>query len=66
MNPQLWLESKFPIAKVVDHDWTMERYDFPQNVRDWIIENWTKLNNDRGGTYRKPGYQEVPQPQEPQ
>ena len=34
----------------------MERYDFPQNVRDWIKNNWIKVNEKGGGTYAEPNY----------
>jgi hypothetical protein len=34
----------------------MERYDYPQYVRDGIMENWTKVNDDNGGTWYEPVY----------
>jgi len=55
MNPQLWLETNFENVETLDHDWTMERYGFPQNVRRWIEENWIKVSDISGGTYNKPG-----------
>jgi len=54
MNPQLWIETNFENVKTLDHDWTMERYDFPQNVRRWVEENWIKVSDVNGGTYNKP------------
>jgi hypothetical protein len=56
MEPQTYMQEKWPKCKVVDHDWTMERYDYPQNVRDWIKENWIKVNDDNGGTWNEPEY----------
>jgi len=35
INPQTWIQ-ELSNCKVLDHDWTMERYDYPQEVRDWI------------------------------
>jgi len=56
MEPQTYMQEKWPKCKVVDHDWTMERYDYPQNVRDWIKENWIKVSDENGGTYQEPEY----------
>ena len=51
-----WLRTHWPNARVVDHDWTMKRYDYPQRVIDWIKNNWIKMNDDNGGTYYEPNY----------
>ena len=56
MDPQEWLKTKMPVMKACDENWTMERYDFPQNVRDWIKNNWIKVNEKGGGTYAEPNY----------
>ena len=56
MDPQTWLKNKWPNMKVCDVNWTMERYDYPQNVRQWIFENWIKMNDNNGGTYSEPEY----------
>lgn len=56
MNPQTWLKNKWPNMRVCDVNWTMERYDYPQNVRQWIFENWIKMNDKGGGTYSEPEY----------
>ena len=32
----MWLKNKWPNVRVLDHNWTMERYDYPQYVRVWI------------------------------
>ena len=55
MDPQLWLATNFENLETLDRNWTMERYDFPQNVRSWIEENWIKVSDVCGGTYTKPG-----------
>jgi len=54
MDPQLWLATNFENLETLDRNWTMERYDFPQNVRSWIEENWIKVSDVCGGTYSKP------------
>ena len=56
INPQTWMQENWPNCKVLDHDWTMERYDYPQEVRDWIKENWIKVNDENGGTFHEPEY----------
>ena len=59
MNPKEtneWLSEHWPNARVVDKNWTMERYDYPQEVRDWIETNWIKINNNNGGTWSEPNY----------
>lgn len=56
MDPQQWLKSKLPKCCVLDEYWTFERYDFPENVRQWIRENWVKVSDEGGGTYHEPTY----------
>ena len=56
MSWQKWLKENWPNVKALDHDWTMERYDYPQYVRDGITENWIKLNDENGGTWHEPNY----------
>lgn len=58
MNPQSneWLLEYWPNVRVVDKNGTMERYDYPQEVRDWIETNWIKINDDNGGTWSEPKY----------
>ena len=51
-----WLENNWPNVKALDHDWTMERYDYPQYVRNGIAENWIKVNDVNGGTWHEPEY----------
>ena len=56
MDPQQWINSRFPNCKALDENWTFERYDYPENVRQWIRENWIKISEDGGGTYHEPSY----------
>ena len=51
-----WLQQNWPNCKRLDHDWTMERYDYPQYVRQYIKDNWVKVSDDNGGTYEHPEY----------
>ena len=54
----LWLKNNWPNARCVDHDWTMERYDYPPFIRQYIKENWIILCEKNGGTYAEPYYYE--------
>ena len=56
MTWKKWLQENWPNVKALDHDWTMERYDYPQYVRDGIAENWVKVNDENGGTWYEPNY----------
>ena len=58
-NWSKWLQENWPNVRAVDHDWTMERYDYPQYVRDGIMENWTKINDNNGGLWYEPSYLET-------
>lgn len=53
---QKWLQENYPNVRALDNEWTMERYDYPQYVRDGIMENWTKVNDNNGGTWYEPVY----------
>lgn len=48
-----WMNTNFPNCKKLDVNWTMERYDFPEFVRNWIKETWFKESDECGGTYVK-------------
>jgi len=48
-----WMNQLFPMCRRVDVYWTMEKYDYPEFVRKWIKETWTKENDENGGTYSK-------------
>lgn len=50
----LWLKKNWPNVRMLDHDWTMERYDYPHYVRQYIKENWITVSNKNGGTYAEP------------
>ena len=50
---KIWLLNTWPIMTKCDHDWTMERYDFPQCARTYIKNNWLKVGNQNGGVYEK-------------
>jgi hypothetical protein len=52
-----WLNANFPNVRVVDVTFTMERYEFPPEVCNWITTTWTKKNDENGGTYVKPNNQ---------
>ena len=56
MDPQQWLQNRFPNCRALDENWTFARYDYPENVRQWIRENWIKVSEDSGGTYHEPNY----------
>jgi len=56
---QKWLQENYPNVRALDNDWTMERYDYPQYVRDGIMKNWTKVNDNNGGTWYEPVYLET-------
>jgi len=58
-NWKTWLQENWPNVRGVDHDWTMEGYDYPQYVRDGIMENWTKINDNNGGLWYETSYLET-------
>ena len=49
-----WLGERWPYVRLLDHDWTMERYDYPDFVRQYIKDNWVEVSSNNGGTYAKP------------
>lgn len=49
-----WLRNNEPNMKTMDMNWTADRYDYPQYVRDYIANNWIKVSDRNGGTYTKP------------
>ena len=51
-----WLLENFPNVRIVDCKWTFEKYNYPEETRKYIKENWIKLNDDNGGTYVEPNY----------
>jgi len=52
-----WLNQNFPKVRSVDVDYTMKRYEFPEEVCEWIKTTWTKTSDENGGTYIKPSEQ---------
>ena len=52
-----WLNANFPNVRSVDVDYTMNKHEFPEDVREWIQTTWTKVNDENGGTYEKPSVQ---------
>jgi len=53
-----WLNEHWPVMRVADVNWTMEKGDFPQHARGYIFKNWVKVNDEGGGTYCEPVYYE--------
>ena len=49
-----WLRNNWPNMKTMDMNWTADRYDYPQHVRNYIENNWIKVSDRNGGTYTKP------------
>ena len=57
---QKWLLENHPNVRAIGyHNWTMKRNDYPPYVRDGIMENWTKVNDNNGGTWYEPVYLET-------
>jgi hypothetical protein len=52
-----WLNANFPKVRSVDVNYTMVRYEFPEEVCEWIKTTWTKTSDENGGTYSKPSIQ---------
>ena len=51
-----WLKLHWPNTRAADVNYTMKRYDYPNNVHNYIITNWIKVNDDNGGTFCEPEY----------
>ena len=56
MDPQTWIQTNWPNCKALDENWTFARYDYPENVRQWIRDNWVKVSDENGGTYYETQY----------
>ncbi len=55
-----WINEHFSNMNICDVDYTMEKYDFPEYVRLYIINNWIKISDNNGGTYiRKKKYPDL-------
>ena len=55
IDPVAWMTEKCPNARKLDVNWTMERYDYPAEVREWIMSSpdWRLVSMDNGGTYER-------------
>ena len=53
MDGKAWLAANWPVMRVADVNWTMERGEFPSYVKDYICNSgdWIKVNDESGGTY---------------
>ena len=52
-----WLNQNFPKVRTVEVEYTMNRYEFPEEVCEWIKTTWKKTSEANGGTYEKPSEQ---------
>ena len=52
-----WITKNYPKVRSVDVEYTMKRYEFPDEVCEWIKTTWTKVSDENGGTYTKPSIQ---------
>ena len=53
--PLEWINARIPNAKRVDFsDYSMSKYEFPLNVKEYIQQTWTRINDINGGEYQKP------------
>ena len=48
-----WLNTNWPNMHACDVNWTMKRYDYPDNVCEYIKNNWIKISDSGGGTYQQ-------------
>jgi len=55
IDPVAWMADHCPNVRKLDVNWTMERYDYPAEVRDWIMSSpdWRLVSTDNGGTYER-------------
>ena len=55
INPGAWMADHWPNARKLDVNWTMERYDYPAEVREWIMSSpdWRLVSTENGGTYER-------------
>ena len=51
-----WLIDNFPNVRKLDINWTFERYDYPKETRQYIMDNWVRESDENGGTYVEPTY----------
>ena len=54
-SPIEWMNAHMPEAKRVDFsEYSMGKWEFPPHVKQYIQQNWTKINDINGGEYQKP------------
>ena len=55
IDPVAWMADHCPNVRKLDVNWTMERYDYPAEVREWIMSSpeWRLVSMDNGGTYER-------------
>ena len=55
IDPEAWMAERWPNTQKLDVNWTMERYDYPAEVREWIMSSpdWRLISMDNGGTYER-------------
>ena len=49
-----WFHQRFPRCYLVDKNFTFLKYNFPDYVQSYIINNWVKISDDGGGTFCEP------------
>jgi len=53
MDAKKWLQDNHPTMRRMDMTWTAARYDFPEYVKEYIRDNWTRIDERNGGTYEQ-------------
>jgi len=50
-----WMNNNMPNAERVDFsEYSMSKWNFPPYVKEYIQQNWRKINDINGGEYQKP------------
>ena len=50
-----WMNNNMPNAERVDFsEYSMSKWNFPSYVKEYIQQNWRKINDINGGEYQKP------------
>ena len=44
-----WMKNNYPKCNKVDIDYSFGK--FPDHVKNWILNTWSKVSEDNGGTY---------------
>ena len=54
-SPIEWMNAHMPEAKRVDFsEYSMSKWEFPPHVKEYIQQNWRRINDINGGEYQKP------------